>query len=153
MFSRDCRHRLGSTVGGAFSSARNPYGSRLQTVRPAADVIFAFASVPRNPREASSKSRVSENGSAARVAACCVMTDAEASLGVSPLDCCVIVFSPPFSSLTRIPLCRRPEDDAIPRGADHGKIGRFGFGQGIDRIGRNRVRLEMTAGKARQCLT
>src|SRR6195952_5460429 len=94
MLSRDCRHRLGSTVGGASSSDRNPYGSRLQTVRPASEVIFAFLRVPRNPREASSKSRVSENGSAARVAACCFMTDAEASLGASPPSCCVIVFSP-----------------------------------------------------------
>src|SRR3954447_211469 len=137
MLSRDCRHRLGSTVGGASSSARKPYGSRLQTVRPAADVIFAFSSVPRNPRDASSKSRVSENGSAARVAACCLMTEAEASLGASPLSCCVIIFSPHFFRSREFTLCRRPEDDAFPRGADHGKIGRFGFGQGIDRIGRN----------------
>src|SRR3954469_4044568 len=91
MLSRDCRHRLGSTVGGAASPDRNPYGSRLQTVRPASDVIFAFSRVPRNPREASSKSWVSENGSAARVAACCFMTEAEASLGASSLNCCVIV--------------------------------------------------------------
>src|SRR5882757_3882151 len=39
--------------------------------------------VPRKPRAASSKSRVSENGSAFRVAACCAMTGAEASFGVS----------------------------------------------------------------------
>src|SRR6476620_5256816 len=39
--------------------------------------------VPRKPRLASSKSRVSENGSAFSVAACCAMTEAEACLGVS----------------------------------------------------------------------
>src|ERR1700712_4990877 len=124
MLSRDCRLRLGSTVAGASSVDRNPYGSRLQTVRPASEVIFAFSRVPRNPRQASSKSRVSENGSAARVAACCFMTDAEASLGASPLSCCVIVFSPLYFFGSReCTLCRRPQNDAIPRGADDGKIG------------------------------
>src|ERR1700704_4914374 len=39
--------------------------------------------VPRKPRLASSKSRVSENGSAFSVAACCAMTGAEACLGIS----------------------------------------------------------------------
>src|SRR5258707_14627082 len=122
MLSSDCRHRLGSTVGGASSSDRNPYGSRLQTVRPASEVTFAFSRVPRNPGEASSKSRVSENGSVARVAACCFMTDAEASFGASPLICCcVIVFSPLYFFDSReCTLCRRPQDDAIPRGADDG---------------------------------
>src|SRR5882724_12312827 len=153
MLSRDCRHRLGSTVGGAASSDRNPYGSRLQTVRPVSDVISAFLRVPRNPREASSKSRVSENGSAARVAACCSMTDAEASLGASPLNCCVTVFSPCLFLLPiRMPLSRWPENNAIARGADDGKIGRFGIRERVDRFRRNRVRPEMTAGKARQRL-
>src|ERR1043166_9704593 len=95
MLSRDCRHRLGSTVGGAASSPRNPYGSRLQTVRPASEVIRAWSRVPRNPRAASSKSCVSENGSAASVAACCLTTEAEACFVISPLCCCVIV-SPCF---------------------------------------------------------
>jgi hypothetical protein len=40
------------------------------------------------PRDASSKSRVSENGNALRIAACCATTDAEASLG-APLDACL----------------------------------------------------------------
>src|SRR3954451_21936899 len=99
MLSRDCRHRLGSTVGGASSVDRNPYGSRLQTTRPASEVIRAFSSVPRKPRDASSKSRLSENGSAARVAACCFVTDAEASLGASPLGCCCVIASPALSFL------------------------------------------------------
>src|ERR1700681_1919941 len=95
MLRRDCRHRLGSTVGGAFSSERKPYGSRLQTTLPCADVIRAFSSVPRKPRDASSKSRVSENGSVSSVAACCATTDAEASLGTSLLPVWVIeLFSP-----------------------------------------------------------
>src|SRR5439155_15091365 len=83
MLSRDCRHRLGSTVGGACSAERKPYGSRLQTTLPCGDVILAFSTVPRKPRAASSKSRTSENGSAFSVAACCAMTEAEASFGVS----------------------------------------------------------------------
>src|SRR6187399_3269874 len=81
MLSRDCRHRLGSTVGGASVPDRKPYGSRLQTTRPCGEVIFAFSTVPRKPRAASSKSRVSENGSAFSVAACRAMTGAEASFG------------------------------------------------------------------------
>src|SRR5947207_15867296 len=83
MLSRDCRHRLGSTVGGAFSSFRKAYGSRLQTVLPCGEDIFAFSMLPRKPRAASSKSRVSENGSALSVAACCAITGADASFGVS----------------------------------------------------------------------
>src|SRR5689334_4432982 len=83
MLSRDCRHRLGSTVGGAVSSFRNAYGSRLQTVRPCGEVILAFSMVPRKPRAASSKSRVSENGNAFSVASCCAMTDSDASFGIS----------------------------------------------------------------------
>src|SRR6266481_2697143 len=98
MLSRDCRHRLGSTVGGAFSSERKPYGSRLQTTLPCADVIRAFSSVPRKPRDASSKSRVSENGSAFSVAACCATTDAEASLGTSPVPWVIELFSPAVAS-------------------------------------------------------
>src|ERR1700686_1781273 len=90
MLRRDCRHRLGSTVGGAFSSERKPYGSRLQTTLPCADVIRAFSSVPRKPRDASSKSRLSENGSVFSVAACCATTDAEASLGISLVPVWVI---------------------------------------------------------------
>src|SRR5436305_10297414 len=43
----------------------------------------AFSIVPRKPRLALSRSRVSENGSALSVAACCATTEAEASLGVS----------------------------------------------------------------------
>src|SRR3981081_3896403 len=43
----------------------------------------AFSIVPRKPRLSSSKSRVSENGSALSVAACCATTEAEASLGFS----------------------------------------------------------------------
>ena len=50
---------------------------------PAATRSCAFSIVPRNPRAASSKSRVSENGSAFSVAACCAMTEAEASFGDS----------------------------------------------------------------------
>src|SRR6478609_9531697 len=46
-------------------------------------MIFAFSTVPRKPRAASSKSLTSENGSAFNVAACCAMTEAEASFGVS----------------------------------------------------------------------
>src|SRR5260370_42029083 len=83
MLSRDSRHRLGSTVAGACSADRKPYGSRLQTTLPCGEVIFAFSTVPRKPRAASSKSRVSENGSAFNVAACCAMTDGEACLGDS----------------------------------------------------------------------
>src|SRR5439155_25732483 len=87
MLSRDCRHRLGSTVGGACSAERKPYGSRLQTTLPCGDMILAFSTVPRKPRAASSKSLTSENGSAFSVAACCAMTEADAcfgdSLGVS----------------------------------------------------------------------
>src|SRR3954451_4864980 len=83
MLSRDCRHRLGSTVGGACSADRKPYGSRLQTVLPCGDVILAFSTVPRKPRAASSKSLTSENGSAFSIAACCAMTEAEASFGDS----------------------------------------------------------------------
>src|SRR5436190_9666679 len=83
MLSRDCRHRLGSTVGGAVSSFRKAYGSRLQTVLPCGEDTFAFSMVPRKPRAASSKSRVSENGSALSVAACCAITEADASFGVS----------------------------------------------------------------------
>src|SRR6188508_3114797 len=83
MLSRDCRHRLGSTVAGASVPDRKPYGSRLQTTRPCAEAIRAFSTVPRKPRAASSKSRVSENGSAFSVAACCAMTGAEASFGAS----------------------------------------------------------------------
>src|SRR5437764_5763539 len=83
MLSRDCRHRLGSTVGGACSAERKPYGSRLQTTLPCGDVILAFSTVPRKPRAASSKSRTSENGNAFSVAACCAMTEAEAFFGVS----------------------------------------------------------------------
>src|SRR4051795_10880261 len=83
MLSRDCRHRLGSTVGGACSAERKPYGSRLQTTLPCGDMILAFSTVLRKPRAASSKSLTSENGSAFSVAACCAMTDAEASFGDS----------------------------------------------------------------------
>src|SRR5437762_5663685 len=83
MLSRDCRHRLGSTVGGACSAERKPYGSRLQTTLPCGDMILAFSTVPRKPRAASSKSLTSENGSAFSVAACCAMTEAEASFGDS----------------------------------------------------------------------
>src|SRR5260370_12401219 len=83
MLRRDCRQRLGLTVAGAFSSERKPYGSRLQTTLPCGDVIRACSSVPRKPRDASSKSPVSENGSAFSIAACCATTDAEASLALS----------------------------------------------------------------------
>src|SRR5688572_25120197 len=89
MLSRDCRHRLGSTVGGASSADRKPYGSRLQTTLPCGEVIFAFSTVPRKPRAASSKSRVSENGNALSVAACCATTGAEASFGDS-LDVSIV---------------------------------------------------------------
>src|SRR5258708_40076082 len=94
MLRRDCRHRLGSTVGGAFSSPRNAYGSRLQTVLPCGVAIFAFSTLPRKPRAASSKSRVSENGNAFSVAACCATTDAEASFGASMVTVWVILFTP-----------------------------------------------------------
>src|SRR5258708_4707933 len=93
MLRRDCRHRLGSTVGGAFSSERKPYDSRLQTTLPCAEVIRACSSVPRKPRDASSKSRVSENGSAFSVAACCATTDAEACFGASPVSVWVMLLS------------------------------------------------------------
>src|SRR6187455_49025 len=46
-------------------------------------MILAFSTVPRKPRPASSKSLTSENGSAFSVAACCAITEAEASFGVS----------------------------------------------------------------------
>jgi hypothetical protein len=46
-------------------------------------VIRAFSIEPRKPREASSKSRVSENGSAFSIAAFCAITEGEASFGVS----------------------------------------------------------------------
>src|ERR1700680_4325412 len=95
MWSRDCRHRLGSTVGGASASERKPYGSRLQTTLPCAEVIRALSSVPRKPREASSKSLVSENGSAFSVAACCATTDTDASLGASLLPVSVMLPSSP----------------------------------------------------------
>jgi hypothetical protein len=49
--------------------------------------------VPRKPRDASSKSLVSENGSAFSVAACCATTDADASLGVSLVPVAVMVSS------------------------------------------------------------
>src|SRR6202051_1826351 len=94
MLRRDCRQRLGSTVGGASASERKPHGSRLQTTLPSAETTRAFSSVPMKPREASSKSRVSENGSAFSVAACWATTDAEASLRVSPLPVSVIVVLP-----------------------------------------------------------
>src|ERR1043166_1805732 len=149
MLSRDCRHRLGSTVDGAAASSRNPYGSRLHTVRPASEVIRAWSRVPRNPRAASSKSCVSENGSAARVAACCLATEAEASF-ISPSGWCVIVLSPEF--LWFVPLCRWPENDPVARRADHGKLSRLRFRQRIDGVGRNRVWPEGPAGKAGQRL-
>src|SRR5262245_31300014 len=62
-------------------------------------MILAFSIVPRKPRAASSKSRVSENGSAFSVAACCPITDAEASfgdpLGVSvAADWLIVMYSP-----------------------------------------------------------
>jgi hypothetical protein len=44
-------------------------------------VIAAFSIVPRKPRAASSKSRVSENGSAFSIAVCRAMTDGVASFG------------------------------------------------------------------------
>src|SRR5260370_31585798 len=120
MLRRDCRHRLGSTVGGAFSSERKPYDSRLQTTLPCAEVIRAFSNVPRKPRDASSKSPVSENGSAFSVAACCATTDAEASLGAS--------LSPLWLMLSSL-ACRNvaeyfPIDLPFPRsaGQDHGGI-------------------------------
>src|SRR5260221_13785361 len=91
MLRRDCRHRLGLTVGGAFSSERKPYDSRLQTTRPCAEVIRAFSSVPRKPRDASSKSLMSENGSAFSVAACRDTTDVDASLGASVLAVSVML--------------------------------------------------------------
>src|SRR6266436_9212591 len=108
MLRRDCRHRLGSTVGGAFSSERKPYGSRLQTTLPCAEVIRAFSSVPRKPRAASSKSRVSENGSAFSVAACRATTVADASLGAS-----VLAVSVMLPSLTHQKIDRRPQ--SMPR--------------------------------------
>src|SRR5436190_2256680 len=46
-------------------------------------MIRAFSRVPRKPRDASSKSFVSENGSAFSVAACRATTDMDASLGAS----------------------------------------------------------------------
>ncbi len=49
----------------------------------AVGMIRACSIVPRKPRAASSKSRVSENGSAFSIASCCAMTEAEASFGVS----------------------------------------------------------------------
>jgi hypothetical protein len=73
--------QAGIDVGGACSQRGSRKGSRLQTTRPCGDMIFAFSTVPRKPRAASSKSRVSENGSAFSVAACCAMTEAEASFG------------------------------------------------------------------------
>src|SRR3979411_733999 len=94
MLSRDCRHRLGLTVVGACSAERKPYGARLQTVRPCWLVIFAFSIVPRKPRAASSKSRVSENGSAFSIAACCAITAGVASLD-SLLEISVIGLTPP----------------------------------------------------------
>jgi len=69
-------------------------------------VIRAFSSVPRKPRDASSKSRVSENGNAFSVAACCATTDAEASLGTSLLPVWVIeLFSPAW--------CERADYDEL----------------------------------------
>src|ERR1700726_1320353 len=95
MLRRDCRHRLGLTVAGASRAERKPYGSRLQTTLPCAEVIRALSSVPRKPREASSKSLVSANGSAFSVAACCATTEPDASLGASLLPVWVILpFSP-----------------------------------------------------------
>src|ERR1700676_1896365 len=81
MLRRDCRHRLGLTVAVASRAERKPYGSRLQTTLPCAEVIRALSSVPRNPREASSKSLTSENGSAFSVAACRATTDGRGVLG------------------------------------------------------------------------
>src|SRR4051794_40104519 len=93
MLRRDCRHKLGLTVAGASVPERKPYGSKLQTTLPCADVIRAFSSVPRYPREASSKSLVSENGSAFSIAPCCATTDVEASLGASLLAVWVMLTS------------------------------------------------------------
>jgi hypothetical protein len=98
MLRRDCRHRLGLTVGGAVSLERKPYGSSDHTTLPCGDVILASGMVPRKPRAASSKSVVSSNGSALSIAACCAITDAVASFGApralsfaaSALGACVI---------------------------------------------------------------
>src|ERR1700730_11924383 len=91
MLRRDCRHRLGLTVAGASVAERKPYGSRLQTTLPCAEVIRASSSVPRNPRAASSKSLVSANGSAFSVAAWRATTDPDASLGASLLPVWVML--------------------------------------------------------------
>src|SRR6202165_790005 len=91
MLRRDCRHRLGLPVPGASVAERKPYGSRLQTTLPCADVIRALSRVPRNPRDASSKSAVSENRSAFRGAACCGTTGGAAALEASLLPVWVIL--------------------------------------------------------------
>src|SRR5258706_5223681 len=91
MLRLDCRHRLGSTVGGDSASERKPYGSRLQTTLPCAEVIRACSIVPRKPRDASSKSLMSENGNAFSVAACRDTTDVDASLGASVLAVSVML--------------------------------------------------------------
>lgn len=98
MLRRDWRHRLGLTVGGDCSAARKPYGSRLHTVRPCALAIFASAIVPRKPRAASSKSRVSENGNAFNIAVCCAITDGVASFGLL-LVSVMICFLPAFAGI------------------------------------------------------
>ena len=71
----DRRRRLFRRTGSRRARGSRPPG-------PAARRSLAFSSVPRKPRAASSKSRVSENGSAFSVAACCAMTEAEASFGI-----------------------------------------------------------------------
>src|SRR5206468_12150730 len=83
MLSRAWRQRLGCTVGGACSSARNAYSFRLHTTRPLSFLISTSGSEPRNPRRASSKSWVSPNGRASSTARFCACVVGVASLGAS----------------------------------------------------------------------
>src|SRR4051812_32614129 len=118
MLSLDCRHRLGLTVVGACSAARKPYGSRLQTVRPCGLVISAFSIVPRKPRAASSKSRVSENGSALSIAVCCAMTDGVAPFGSLVEVSGISISSPPVARHLTASRGRLPSwgpSDSFPR--------------------------------------
>src|SRR6266542_2567595 len=83
MLSRAWRQRLGFTVGGACSSPRKAYSSRLHTTRPLSFLISTSGSEPRKPRRASSKSRVSPKGRASSTARFCAWVVGVASFEFS----------------------------------------------------------------------
>src|SRR5471030_586103 len=86
MLSRATRHRLGFTVAGASSPSMKAYSPRFHMAVPLAVHTMPSGTGAISPRFAASKSRVSENGNLAAIAALAARVAASASRAASRCD-------------------------------------------------------------------